>query len=321
MKMRAKFKEYLLLDGSKQTLIQKVGSGNIIRRFERTPYPKKPTDVICPHFMELAWSWGCPYNCAFCYLKGTYRFFVKNDLGRVPMHFKDRGKIAKSLVAFLRLDIPSEILNAGELSDGLMGETQDPPFSKWLMGYMNGSRHKILFLTKGTNVKNFLENEWQKNTILSWSLNAEKVSARWEHLAPSPLDRIKAAKKVYDAGYEVRVRFDPMVAVENWRVAYKELIDYLFKQFTPERITVGTLRGLTSTIAHCKDKSWVQYLDESSNWGRKPSFERRLAMYSFVISYLEKEYDFSKIGICKDTMRLWRALGLDFKKITCNCIW
>jgi len=235
------------------------------------------------------------------------------------MNFKDRVKVEKAVMAFLRLDIPPEILNSGELCDSLMSETK-VPFSKWIMGFFKGSRHKVVFLSKGTQVKHFLENDWQKNAILSWSLNAEKVASRWEHLAPNPLDRISAAEEVFNAGYETRIRIDPMVSVEGWREAYQELIDYLFKRLRPERITLGCLRGLASTIGHCEDKSWVKYLEETSSWGRKPSFEKRLAMYSFVISYLNKECDFRRIGICKDTIRLWRALGLDFKKITCNCV-
>lgn len=318
--MRANFKEYLRLDGSKQTLIQRVGDGKIIRRFDKTLYPRTPVDIVCPHFMELAWSWGCPYNCAFCYLKGTYRFFAKNNLGRVPIHFKNRREIAKALIAFLRLDIPAEILNAGELSDSLMAESLDPPFSKWLMGYMNGSRHKVLFLSKGTQVKNFLENEWQKNVILSWSINAEKVAKRWEHLAPSPIERIKVAQQVYEADYEVRLRIDPIISVSRWTAGYASLIDEVFKRLQPERFTLGCLRGLSSTIRNVKDRSWLKYLDENSSWGKKPSFEKRFAMYNFVISYLNKEYGFKKIGICKDTIALWRSLNMDFKKTMCNCI-
>lgn len=317
--VRAKFQEYTMLDGSKQTLIKRVGSGKAIRRFDKTAFPSKPTDVVCPHFMEIAWSWGCPFNCAWCYLKGTYRFFDKNHLGRVPMHFKDRGVIAKELISFLRLDIPAEILNAGELSDALMGESLDPPFSKWLMAYMKGSRHKVMFLTKGLQVKNFLENEWQENVIMSWSLNGEKVAKRWEHLAPAPIQRLEAAKKVADAGYEVRLRIDPMVMIEGWRPDYAKLIDEVFKRLQPERITLGCLRGLSSTIRNVKDKSWLQYLDETSSWGRKPSFKKRLALYRGVMDYLAS-YGFNKVGFCKDTLAMWHQLGLDFKEIACNCV-
>ena len=317
---RPRFKEYEMLDGSKQTLIQRIGSGRVMRRFDKTPYPRRAIDVVCPHFMEIAWSWGCPYNCAFCYLKGTYRFFIKNSLGRVPMHFKDRKDVAKELTAFLALDIPAEILNAGELSDSLMAESLDPPFSKWLMNHMEGSRHKVMFLTKGTQVKNFLENEWQKQAVLAGSLNSEKVAKTWEHLAPTPLERLEAAKKVYEAGYEVRLRIYPMVSIEGWQFEYGNLVDEIFKRIKPERITLGCLRGLASTIAHVKDRSWIKYLDESSSWGRKPSFDKRYAMYSFIIDNL-KQYDFGKVGLCKDTLAMWRRLGRDFEQITCNCVW
>lgn len=321
--VRAKFKKYKQLDGSELEQIEKIGAGNVIRRFDKTPYPIKPTDVVCPHFMEIAWSWGCPYNCAYCYLKGTYRFFQKNGIGRVPMHFKKKGIAEKELTAFLALDIPAEILNAGELSDGLMAEGTTEwgePFSKWVMRFVYGTKHKVLFLSKGTNIQNFLENEWQKNAILSWTINAKAVAKRWEHLAPSPIDRLEAAKKAADAGYEVRLRLDPMVAVENWQEDYADIIDEIFKRLIPERITLGTLRGLSSTIAHAADKSWVKYLDEKSSWGRKPSFKRRLALYNFITDYLNS-YGFSKVGLCKDTLAMWKALGKDFSKITCNCVW
>ena len=41
---------------------------NIIRYFEKTP-----KDICCPHFYELNWAYGCKFNCAYCYLQGTFR--------------------------------------------------------------------------------------------------------------------------------------------------------------------------------------------------------------------------------------------------------
>lgn len=46
--------EYELLDGHKKRLIQQVADGSIIKRFEKTPVPTKPTDVVCPIFSN--WS-------------------------------------------------------------------------------------------------------------------------------------------------------------------------------------------------------------------------------------------------------------------------
>jgi len=315
--MVVKFKDYKQLDGSVKTQISQAGP--IIRRFDKTPFPVKETDVICPHFMLCAWANGCMYNCAWCYLKGTFRFYGQKPNGRVPIKLKDRKRIAKDITAFLNAGIPSEMINTGELSDSLLDEGEDA-FSIWIMSYFKGTRHKILFLTKSTNVSNFLKHEWQKNAVVSWSINADMVARTWEHLAPAVKDRLEAARQVSEMGYEVRLRIDPMVPVMNWSTHYKNLVRDIADRLKPSRVTLGCLRGLISTIVHAKDKSWTKYLTENSNWGKKPDFANRLAMYRTIIDELEAT-GIKTYSICKDTLAMWKALNLEMKKIKCNCTW
>jgi len=321
--MLVKWKKYRMLDDSEKTLVDKVSDGSIIRRFDKTPYPVHPRDVVCPHFLELAWSWGCPYDCAWCYLKGTYRFFKDEKTGRILPHVKDWGLIRRVCEAFVYEVREPEILNAGELCDSLMGENIKPfPWSVFIQTIFHGSPHRILHLTKGDNVKNFLEHDWQKNAILSWTVNEPEVSRTWEKLAPDPFRRLDAAKKVSDAGYEVRLRIDPIVPVLDFKQKYRQFIDEIFRRdLQPERITLGTLRGLLSTLAHVKNHSWESFLNKKSGmsgWGYKPSFEVRLEMYQDLLEHL-KQYGV-KVGICKDTLKLWKELGLRFEGMTCNCI-
>ncbi len=49
---RVHYKVYRQLDGSQQRLVQRVGSVPIIKRFDRTPLPIAPTDVVCPHLEQ-----------------------------------------------------------------------------------------------------------------------------------------------------------------------------------------------------------------------------------------------------------------------------
>ena len=303
---------------------RQIGNGHIITLFRKTPTPRKLTDVVCPHFYELKWAYGCPYNCAYCYLMGTFRFKAwKRKDRRVLPTFKDRPKIERAVKSFIDCMKGPAILNAGELADSLMGENQKPPFSEFIMNLFQGTPHKILFLTKGTFVKHFLENEWQKNAILSWSINSFEVAHRFEKLAPTPAERIAAAKQVYEAGYEARIRVDPMVPIEGWQDEYQVIIDAIFSALKPERITLGTLRGLPATLAVASRKEWLKYLTEKSNWGRKPPFGTRLEMYSSAIQQIRK-HGLKKIGVCKDTLQVWRALknvyGLDYMRMRCNCI-
>jgi spore photoproduct lyase len=316
-KIKVHYKEYGQSNGRNKLLVERVNDGSIVRRFDKTPLPRTRTHVVCPHFLELKWAYGCPYDCAWCYLKGTFRFQPK---GKLPV-VKPYEKIELHTRKFLEEVRTPEILNTGEIADSLMHENAEVPFSKFIIPIFEGQElHKVLFLTKSSNVENLLEIEPHSQAIISFSLNAIPVAERWEK-APRVLRRIEAAKKVLDAGYEVRVRIDPMVPVENWQEYYVYLLSILFDNFTPERITLGSLRGLQSTINGCADKSWVKYLAESSNWGKKIDFKTRHLMYSTIIDQLKSEYSFTEVALCKETVEMWNALNMNYKKIKCNCVW
>jgi spore photoproduct lyase len=321
MSIVVKFKDYPMLDGSSQRLVQQVGDGSIIKRFDKTDNPKKSTDVVCPHFLELKWAYGCPFNCAWCYLKGTLRRLPTKTKPIV----KDYKKIENHLKSFFEKAKNQEILNSGEIADSLMWENNNNPFSRFIINLFEeneeiGLNHKVLFLSKSNNIKNLLSLRHNGTPIISFTLNAFPVSKRWEIGSPSPKERIKAAKKLVDNNHEVRLRIDPMVPIEGWQEYYKELIDEIFSKFEPERITIGSLRGLQSTIANCKDKSWTVFLTENSNWGKKIDFNLRCEMYSTIINYLKEEFKFKNVGVCKETKEMWNKLGLNFKDIKCNCI-
>jgi len=312
------YRPFVCLDGSKRKLVDKVNDGSIIARFAKTPYPRKPTDVVCPHFLELKWAYGCPYNCSWCYLRGTFRFHP--HVFEKPV-FKDRQKIETHLRAFLDQVETPEILNAGELADSLMFENIGEPFSKFVIPlFENQQRHRVLFVTKSPNVQHLLAMESHNQVILSFSLNAVKVAEKWEK-APPVKKRIEAAKKLSEAGYEVRLRIDPVVPIEGWEKHYSSLLILIFDSLRPERITLGSLRGLQSTINGCSDKTWTVYLSETSNWGKKIAFDTRQEMYAALIAELREQYGFTKVALCKETMAMWRRLGMDYRTIACNCVW
>lgn len=315
---RVKYQEYELLDGTKKQLVHSVGDGSIITRFDKTEIPQKPTDVVCPHFLELKWAYGCPFNCAWCFLKGTLRFL---DTKTKPV-VKDYCKIQKHVNSFLENvnNNSRELLNSGELADSLMTEHMEAPFSKFIMPlFEQQERHKVLLLTKSTDTKNLEKMKSHDQTIVSFSLNAPSVSKTWE-IAPPVKKRIQAAKKLSKRGYIVRVRIDPIVPIEKWQKDYFGLIDSIFDNFIPERITFGSLRGLQSTINNAKDKSWVPYLTEKSNWGKKVAFDLRFELYKSIFDYLKDNYNFRKVALCKETIEMWNKLDMDYTKINCNCL-
>lgn len=316
--MNLRTNTYQLITNQESRLVERIGDGSIITRFDKTPLPVRSTDVICPHFIELKWAYGCPFDCAWCYLKGTFRFHptktkpVIKDLAKVELHTRK----------FLEEVTTPEILNTGEIADSLMSEGTSEPFSKFIIPiFEEQSKHKVLFVTKSDNIKHLLEISHHNQVIVSFSLNASEVASRWEKGAPPVERRIEAARQLSEAGYEVRIRIDPMVPVEDWTIHYIRLIENIFSNFVPSRITLGSLRGLQTTVNGSTDRSWVEYLKEKSNWGKKVDFRTRNNMYTTVIQHLKEKYNYTEIGLCKETLAMWGRLGMDYRKIKCNCIW
>ena len=109
--------------------------------------------------------------------------------------------------------------------------------------------------------------------------------------------------------------------IPDWEEHYTSLVDQVFASFTPERITLGSLRGLQSTINGSTDKSWVEYLKENSNWGKKVDFKTRYEIYAAMIKKLKDVYQYEGIALCKETVAMWAKLGMNYREIRCNCVW
>jgi spore photoproduct lyase len=314
---RVKYAEYVQLDGAKKNQVQRVGDGSIIRRFEKTAFPISQNDIVCPHFLELKWAYGCPFNCAWCFLKGTLRMLETKTKPVV----KDYCKIRKHVESLFENNGNShELLNTGELADSLMTENTETPFSEFIIPLFEQQKaHKVLLLTKSNAIQNLEKIKSHEQTIVSFSLNAPPVSKKWE-MAPLVKKRVQSARILSQSGYDVRLRIDPIVPIEKWSEHYLDLVDAIFDNFVPERITLGSLRGLQSTINNAPDKSWVTFLTEKSNWGKKISFDLRYQLYSVIVNHLKDEFNFTKVALCKETIDMWEKLEMDYKRIQCNCL-
>ncbi|MEM1552237.1 MAG: hypothetical protein QXH03_06190 [Candidatus Bathyarchaeia archaeon] len=331
MQINVLYSEYRTLDGSYKTLIKQVGDGRIIKRFDMTPYPENPDDIVCPHYLELKWAIGCPFNCAWCYLQGTLRLqprkkaptwkFTTSKVYDINRYDEIETHVKR---LFRAPTTENEVLNTGELADSLMGEGFEQPFSKFIIPlFESQKRYKVLFLSKSDYIKNLLEIDSHQQTIMSFSLNSHKVAGQWERGAPSVDRRIYAAHTLSNHNYIVRIRIDPIVPWprETWRDDYRELLDNIFSRFIPERITLGSLRGLSTTIRCAYDKSWVRFLTEPSKWGWRIAFTERREIFSELINYLERKYSYTNIALCKEPRQMWESLGLNWRECKCNCVW
>jgi spore photoproduct lyase len=283
-------------------------------------FNKTPSDIVCPHFWELRWAFGCPYDCAYCYLQGTGR-------GNKSPRYRPVSKVLDALHKAFEHEYFARhptIFNSGELSDSLMNPLNMREIANV---FETQSRHKLLLLTKGDRVE-WLTEDHRKQTIASFSLNATDVWRKWEKRTPSPQQRINAIKQLISSGYEVRIRIDPIIPIEDWQASYEDLVYSLFSELPsdPDRITLGTPRGLAKTLIFAKDRTWekIAFTDspEHSGWGKKAPFQLRKDIYLFFYDKLTKlGFDKSRIALCKETPPMWKELGVNLRDGKCNCVW
>ena len=279
------------------------------------PFHKTPQNIACGRFWELRWAYGCPLDCSYCYLRGTTRGKMK------PQYVRIEHVLSALDEAFIKIRSPS-IFNAGELSDALM----NPPIMTQIVDkFEQQSRHRIYLLTKfGLRNAQFLLDRPRKQVICGWSINAPNVAKLWEKAAPPPEKRIEAAKQVSIAGYDTRIRIDPIFPITDWKSHYENLLGQILSSLNPNRIILGTPRGLWKTIKYARetgvDMSWTQFFKEETGWGKKLAFEERKRIYQFFYDKLGSVgYPLSRVSICKETVEMWSALGFPYRIGVCNC--
>ena len=215
------------------------------------------------------------------------------------------------------------LFNSGELADSLM----NPDIMEKIADkFEEQSKHKLLLLSKcGSRNVEFLLRKSYRNVVCAWSINAYRVAKLWE-AAPPPEERIAAAKLVFEVGYPVWIRIDPIFPVEDWEIHYEHLLYKLLSNVNPKRIILGTPRGLKKTLYYVRKMgesvSWTRFFKdgEKTGWGLKLNFETRKTIYLFMRDKLrEMGYDVSRVTICKETREMLDALGWNYFPGRCQC--
>lgn len=295
------------------------------------PYVKRHSfpKVRCS-FWLLAWSNGCLYNCQYCWLK-SYHPWPWHEI-----HIAEKPALARVLRRFCAEIGGSQLLNSGELCDSFVAP-EYIPFMASVLRQANeeyGRSHKLLFLTKSADPTVLLQGAYQDVVVYSVSVNTETMAKQLERDAPSSAKRIHSAMRVKEAGYEVRIRVDSIIAGSNPAgttgkgsnplvgseltqptvSSYIGIMERVCTFIEPALITLGSLRATPRTYRSLPECIKVQ-LRERTPWGRGYPLETRLSLYNELID-VARRYGIP-VALCKEPLDVWRALKLRGK---CNCM-
>ncbi len=193
---------------------------------------------ICCLYYNLDIAQGCNLQCSYCILQGYINsphitlYCNMNDM------YRELDETLNTTDRFFRI-------GTGELSDSLTFDAFTA-YGSALVSYFADKSNAIIELkTKSCEIDDILNLRHNRRTVVSWSLNSERIASHEEPVAPAITERIAAAKKVQTCGYRLGFHFDPMIYYDGWEKGYKKVVDRLFGSIKPENIawiSLGALR-------------------------------------------------------------------------------
>ena len=140
------------------------------------------------------------------------------------------------------------------------------------------------------------------NIIYAFTVSPEDVVGRFEKYTAPVSARISAAAKAIANGAKVRLCFDPIIKIPEWKEAYKKLIDECSAQIDFQKLTdvsVGTFRISADYLnkmrrAYPDSKTaWYPYVIKDGVAQYEPETDK--AMQEYVCALLEKHIGREKI--------------------------
>ena len=117
----------------------------------------------------------------------------------------------------------SDLILENTITDNLVWTIEE--FSKSKKG-------NLTFPTKFDMVNPILPLNHNGKIIVRMSVNPEEIIRQIE-IGTSPLkNRIEALNKLKEAGYKVGILIAPVILMDNWKILYKKLAEYLYENLS-----------------------------------------------------------------------------------------
>ena len=168
---------------------------------------------------------GCPAHCQYCYLAGS---LSGPPVTRV---YADLDEILDNLAGYVgqgtarRRPEEGTTFEASCYTDPLALEHLTGSWTRAVEHFGDWEAPvQLRFTTKYDDVDSLLALAHRRRTRVRLSVNALPVTRRFEGGTSSLADRLRALRRLAQAGYPVGLTIAPIMPVEDWRAAYGSLL-------------------------------------------------------------------------------------------------
>jgi len=192
-----------------------------------------------PHAYYFSHMLNCLYDCRYCFLQGMFRsahyvlFVNYEDFARdIEQVIRSHG--SGPVQFFSGYDCDSLAL--------------DPltRFTEFYVPLFAGHPQALLELrTKSTQIRKLLARRPVSNCVVAFSFTPQPVAVALEHKTPSIARRIEAMVRLQQQGWQIGLRFDPVIFETNYRNNYARLFNDIFCAIDRDAlhsVTLGSMR-------------------------------------------------------------------------------
>lgn len=184
---------------------------------------------------QLPLGTSCSGHCQYCYLQTT---LGKKPYVRVYVNLDEILKKAEKYMAERAPDIT--VFEGAATSDPVPVEPYTGSLARTIQFFSKQPLGRFRFVTKFTDIQSLLNVEHNGHTRFRFSINTEHIIKAYEEGTPAAGARIKAARKVAEAGYPLGFLIAPIFVYPGWREDYAGLIQRLARElqnYSPENLT------------------------------------------------------------------------------------
>ena len=235
---------------------------------------------------------NCIYNCDYCYLGGMYPSAHVVVFVNTEDIFREVEKLLSEHPVYLCISYDTDLMAFEEVT-GLV--------SDWMEFAGNHKDLKLEIRTKSAYTAGFDRWTPSENVIFAWTLSPDEIAEKYEHRAPSLSSRINAASEALKKGFTLRLCFDPMICVHDYKKVYSSMFSDVFAKIPAEKVpdvSIGLFR-ISSSYMNVMRKRYPNEITAYpySNVSGMCSYDekRSLEMLDFARSEISKYMNAEKI--------------------------
>lgn len=245
------------------------------------------------HFYYTSSVMNCIYDCEYCYLQGMYPSANLVVFLNLEDMFDEVRELLKQHPVYLCVSYDTDLMALESiLSYG----------KRWAEFAEENENLTIEIRTKCASLKVWEQVMPSKQVIYAFTLSPEEVSNAYEKRTPTLKQRLTCIKALMKRDYQVRLCFDPMLYISDYKKVYGAFFDEVKKEIALKQVydvSIGVFRVSEDYLKKMRkqnpESAVLQFPYENENGVYQYQRELTNEMLNFAMEALKESIPEEKI--------------------------